>query len=447
MTRAPFSSVMYEQVAPSMSPSTLSSGEIIREAYVPDWYLRTNSYTLTEYIKRVSDGFIKPSSIVVVNIMKILVTRPNALPSNGQWQALLYLYSILLLPLTPFSIAGLALRAIEYKTRFRCKQLVNHNLNDIPIKDKLNFLTYNVAMGPDFLNVRNGMMSSSFRYKAIINKLLDYIDGADGRGVVICQEVWTYQEDLIKALAQKFKYIYYYIGRGADNGGFLTDMDSGLFIATNHPIEFIGYHSFRSRSFLQGFAGRGAVEFKAPFDDHGEKKSLGIFGTHLESCDDHGTAITRKQQLMRILNVAQKNNYGASVIVGDLNVSKYDEAGCEKPFEPALDLMAQQTDDFLANSMSKADYQGPKGSFFNMGLVAAPQGSKGSFSKSTVSTPKFSLSDVATHLTFDRALGYPKGALQGEASICSEVCIVEDDYGNKSAPSDHMAVAASVSFC
>lgn len=376
----------------------------------------------------------------------LLSARPNAHPSNGELRILLYFYSFALLPIAaPLGIVGLTLRAFEYKTRHRCKQLVNLTLADIAIKDRLHFFTYNVALGPDYLNVRNGVMSSRYRINAIIEKISQYIDRMDGQGIVVCQEVWSCYEELIRALAQKFKYIHFYIGRGADSG-FLTDMDSGLLVASNHPLKFIGYHLFQRRNFLQSFTGRGTVEFCADYNGHGTEKVIGIFGTHLESCDDDGTADMRYQQLNYILGAAAMRKYDANIVVGDLNISKCDESGCEKAYEPALDLIAEHTDDFLANTMAQESYSGPMGSFFNMGLVAPPTGRKSSFSKSTVTTPKFLKEDVATSLIFDRVLAYPKGVLEGKAHICDETHTVEDDYGNKSAPSDHLPVAAEVRF-
>lgn len=193
----------------------------------------------------------------------------------------------------------------------------------------IRLLTYNIKMLPDIARINafwEKVMRDPDRAKAIIKQLTNK---KTGRWDIVClQEV--FDEDRRKQIhtglsaSVSGERIYRHFVAKSDDGDFLQE-DSGLFFASQHPVEVHRFQEYNDAVEEDRFSDKGILSVALDTRRVLSGTKIVVFTTHMQA-DAHNATTRAKQvaQLRKYMQstlsrIADPASYGV-VVCGDLNI-------------------------------------------------------------------------------------------------------------------------------
>jgi endonuclease/exonuclease/phosphatase family metal-dependent hydrolase len=255
------------------------------------------------------------------------------------YRVLRVLRVIILTPINlTFGAVGAAVRA-AITGLFRKGMMFVRPSGDITASDErcrnLRICTYNVALMPEFIAIRNGLRPSKKRATEIADAILKREDD------IICMQE-AFDNRAAKTLANKIKhrfpFIIYHVRPRFDG------LNSGLMVASKYPISNPFFWEHRLKGGADELASKGTLHFQVHLS---KTQRLFMVNTHLNG----GTAkpptsdVMRKQQIDDLVthtsnymkcfdteeDAAQKGPVCGLVTCGDWNISPFEPEGPVNP--------------------------------------------------------------------------------------------------------------------
>lgn len=244
-----------------------------------------------------------------------------------------FIATVLFFLTVPIALIGVAIQLIfdksdsDYTINLSKKILSNRLCDSTP--SKLKIMTWNMALGPNYMTASNGLRTSRER----LNEGVQHICSQQA-DIVCLQEVFDkeIEQDLVKKLTKKGYDCVHSVMPSK------LGLGSGLFVAIrrNHKymmkIDHISAWVFQQAGGMDWFANKSLLGLKLRISWKGGEKPLYLFNTHLQSGAGSSCKKHRKAQISSIMEkvkqfISKEEIQPTTILCGDFNVDKWNANG------------------------------------------------------------------------------------------------------------------------